>query len=918
MALPASRQWLLPFHRAILHRLIPAENDELRDLLVILAPGLGLRKVVSTLLRVYARPNSLILVLNASESEVAAMNHCISMLGMNENVIQDIHHDMSAKQRAELYVSGGIISVTSRILVVDMLSKRVPTNALTGMVVLHAERVVPTSLEAFIIRIYRQENKDGFLKAFSNNAESFASGFNTLQTIMGQLRLRQVDIWPRFHESINHDLGHRQADVVELHQSLPPSMRAIQGALIECLEATLAEIKRSKLTSDLDDFSVDKVMQGSYDVTIRRQLDPVWHRLSPGIKQLVGDLSTLRSLLHALISYDTVSFYAYLEAILASHGPSDESHQRPSQWLMSDAANVIYQTAKARLWNKSEDDGTMTLTLEEPPKWKLLLDLLDEIEQDIYRHGDSMVSHRTILIMVKSEKTAHQLRRLLSTANNTPQQPGRTLLSQLMAEYLSWKTNVSALQQQLKAQIHEESHSSTDNTSLSEAMQKKALRTGASPNKRRRMRGGMAPTNSSRSIVPDIAKDEWEQLSQASKFGRNEIHLQEIPDTAILDDWDSIVKEDEMDYFGVVDLNQLVVIHCYQSDDDDSLLQELMPGYVILYDPNAHFVRQMEVFRATYGVQDIHIYFLLCTDSVEEQMYLAGLRREKDAFERIIRKKATMAIPLTAEGAPVLDQSDERAIRSLSTRVAGGQRAGPMLQRPTVVVDMREFRSSLPSLLHAVGFAVVPCTLQVGDYVISTDMCVERKSLSDLVQSLNSGRLYTQCEAMSTHYVHPILLIEFDQERAFTLATLNDSRDTQRRLTTPQELSVQAKLVLLTLSFPRLRLIWSSSPYESVEILSDLKQNYDEPDPVRSAAIGLDEALESGSVTEATMNITPTEMLREMPGVTAKNAMYLIREAPNLQALCQLSLDQLQRAIGSEAARKLHAFLHRGPQIGFV
>jgi len=913
MAIPASRQWLLPFHRAILNRLIPEEHDDIRDLLVILAPGLGLRKIVSTLLRVYARPNSLILVLNATESDVTAMNHSISMLGMHENVIQDIHHDMTAKQRAQLYMTGGIVSVTSRILVVDMLSRRIPTQLLTGMVLLRAERVSPTSLEAFIIRLYRQENKEGFLKAFSNNAESFASGFNTLQTIMGQLHLRQVDIWPRFHETINRDLGHRHADVIELHQSLPTSMRAIQSAILECLEATLAEIQRSKLTSDIDDFSVERVMHGSFDITIRRQLDPVWHRLSPGIKQLVGDLSTLRSLLHALISYDTVSFYAYLEAILASHGSSDESHQRPSQWLMSDAANVIFGGAKARLWS-TEEDGTVSLTLEEPPKWKLLLKLLDEIEQNIYHRGSS-ATPRPILIMVNSERTVTHLRRLLSTAGDTPDQPGRTVLTQLLSEYLSWKTNLSALQQQLKAQIHQETqHALPADTSLSEAMQRKALRTGASPNKRRRMRGGMVHSTSSRSIIPELSKSEWDQLSQVSSSENVDDIAQGKSETVESDNWDSIVNEDEMDYFGMVDLGQLVVIHCYQADEDDSLLQELMPGYVILYEPNAHFIRHIEVFRALYNIRDVHIYFLLCTDSVEEQMYLAGLRREKDAFERIIRKKATMAIPLTAEGVPVLDQADDRMIRSLSTRVAGGQRAGPISQRPTVVVDMREFRSSLPSLLHAAGFVVVPCTLQVGDYVISSDMCVERKSLSDLVQSLNSGRLYTQCEAMSTHYVHPILLIEFDQERAFTLATLSDNRDTHRRLTTPQDLSVQAKLALLTLSFPRLRLIWSSSPYASVEILSDLKQNFDEPDPTRAAAIGLDDVLDQGSVLETAMNITPTDMLREMPGVTTKNAIYLMREAPHIQALCQLSFTQLQQAIGTEAARKLYAFLHQGPQ----
>ena len=58
-----------------------------------------------------------------------------------------------------------------------------------------------------------------------------------------------------------------------------------------------------------------------------------------------------------------------------------------------------------------------------------------------------------------------------------------------------------------------------------------------------------------------------------------------------------------------------------------------------------------------------------------------------------------------------------------------------------VIVDMREFRSSLPSLLHASGLLVLPVTLTVGDYILTPDICVERKSIPDLVSSFNSGRL---------------------------------------------------------------------------------------------------------------------------------------------------------------------------------
>lgn len=55
---------------------------------------------------------------------------------------------------------------------------------------------------------------------------------------------------------------------------------------------------------------------------------------------------------------------------------------------------------------------------------------------------------------------------------------------------------------------------------------------------------------------------------------------------------------------------------------------------------------------------------------------------------------------------------------------------------------MREFRSSLPNLIDKARMQVIPATLTVGDYILSPEMCVERKSVPDLIQSFNSGRLY--------------------------------------------------------------------------------------------------------------------------------------------------------------------------------
>lgn len=67
---------------------------------------------------------------------------------------------------------------------------------ITGMIILHADKVVATSLEAFIVRVYRQSNKRGFLKAFSDSPEPFTTGFAPLANMLKNLFLRTASLWP--------------------------------------------------------------------------------------------------------------------------------------------------------------------------------------------------------------------------------------------------------------------------------------------------------------------------------------------------------------------------------------------------------------------------------------------------------------------------------------------------------------------------------------------------------------------------------------------------------------------------------------------------------------------------------------------------------------------------------------------------
>ena len=184
----------------------------------------------------------------------------------------------------------------------------------TGLVVLHAERygypsretiymlihcrIVATSIEAFIIRIYRQMNRAGFLKAFSDNPEPFTTGFAPLASMMRNLFLRKPSLWPRFHVTVANSLeGRKKAEVIELEVPMTDDMRDIQNAILECVEVSIGELKKADTGLELEDWTLDSALHRSFDIIIRRQLDPIWHRVSYRTRQIVNDLTVLRSIL---------------------------------------------------------------------------------------------------------------------------------------------------------------------------------------------------------------------------------------------------------------------------------------------------------------------------------------------------------------------------------------------------------------------------------------------------------------------------------------------------------------------------------------------------------------------------------------------------------------------------------------------
>lgn len=910
----------LEFQQEVFHEL----REE--DALLVLARGLGLPRLVANLLHSYdAAGNNLILLVGAEDRENAWLGEALAehaaMSGSPKcRGLRLVNTDlMSVGTREKMYAGGGIFSITSRILIVDFLSGLLNPATVTGLVVLHAERISTTSLEAFIVRIYRQKNKKGFLKAFSDQPEPFTTGFQPLTGILKNLFLRKPILFPRFHVTVAKSLeGRRKAEVIELEVPMTDAMRDIQNAIMECVEVSIMELKKGNTGLEMDDWNLDSALHRNFDAIVRRQLDPVWHRTTFRTRQIVRDLSILRTILHALLTYDAVSFNKFLDTVLAASRPaSGSTRQNQSPWLFLDAAHTLFDTAKKRVYSGKLTDGAATKdglnpVLEELPKWNLLAEILEEIERDVYFNPSPQdESNGGILIMCGDQETCRQIREYLQTMHagvdddeegdeQEPRTSGKMMMRRKLHNYLGWKRDFARVSNNLFS----ENQKAIDGTSTHSAGGN-SYRSRGPPNKRRRIRGGGSTTS-----APARAAN-----GSINVAGDKDAHIQSLMLELAPNDFESNITSkvdmgadplDDMDeHYELYEMKDVIVVHPYDGDMDDHLLEEIKPRYVIMYEPDAAFIRRIEVYRSSHANRQVRVYFMYYGGSVEEQRYLSAVRREKDSFAKLIRERGNMALTFTHDGANLDPQ--ESFLRTVNTRIAGGGRLAATAEPPRVVVDVREFRSSLPSLCHGRNMVVVPCMLTVGDYVLTPNICVERKSIKDLISSFQDGRLFNQTETMFQHYKNPMLLIEFDQQKAFTLEPFANLSATIGSAG-PGDTDLQSKLVLLTLAFPRLRIIWSSSPYQTAVIFEELKKQQDEPDPVKASLIGL----EDGEDPETkTFNRTPQDMLRAIPGVTSKGLARLVLDMENVQAVANADESELAAKIGKEAARQIRYFFDR-------
>jgi Fanconi anemia group M protein len=93
-----------------------------------------------------------------------------------------------------------------------------------------------------------------------------------------------------------------------------------------------------------------------------------------------------------------------------------------------------------------------------------------------------------------------------------------------------------------------------------------------------------------------------------------------------------------------------------------------------------------------------------------------------------------------------------------------------------IFVDTREQSSNVVRELSKKEDVFIKVKqLEIGDFILSNEVVVERKTVNDFLESIIDGRLFNQLVSMASNFEKPLLLIEGNIEELYTLRDIHEN-----------------------------------------------------------------------------------------------------------------------------------------------
>jgi DNA excision repair protein ERCC-4 len=252
-----------------------------------------------------------------------------------------------------------------------------------------------------------------------------------------------------------------------------------------------------------------------------------------------------------------------------------------------------------------------------------------------------------------------------------------------------------------------------------------------------------------------------------------------------------------------------------------------------------------------------------------------------------------------------------------------------------ILVDNREMGATTPFYLYQKGFNINVGQLEVGDYILSNSLCIERKSIStgDIFQSLKSHHLTDQIIKMLKYYGYIIILLEFENFEDILKIINNGNLFTQINL---YKKFLELKNLKKDIENNRMIFIWSLSSKMTAQIIINLKIKYNDQFLDIEKCINMNKIeknIEKKTYIDNFLNpnddnndinnenniekkkkrlmISIEHFLRRIDGIDNLNIHLIFNTFKNLNDLIQYPNEQLYETIGRLSGNKIQKYLNQ-------
>jgi Fanconi anemia group M protein len=187
---------------------------------------------------------------------------------------------------------------------------------------------------------------------------------------------------------------------------------------------------------------------------------------------------------------------------------------------------------------------------------------------------------------------------------------------------------------------------------------------------------------------------------------------------------------------------------------------------VVFYEPVPSAIRKIQRSGRTGRLEDGRVIMLITKDTIDEVYYHVARNKEKRMYRTIsditknyALKNSDTTYPANSEIKPRKSLMDYEHVESeISSDSQADSKKNKIDQPLRITADYREKGSNvLKELLDKCDLTLEK--LGTGDFLLSSRVCVEYKTVQDFVDSILDGRLLTQLKELKK-YDKPLIVIE--------------------------------------------------------------------------------------------------------------------------------------------------------------